>query len=109
MNPSKVLHELLNAVLEWEQADARRSQLADSKSAKPADVAAANARLIAAIKRLRAAAREIRKLMRTAKKPRVPVDWGKIIDVSAKVLSVVKDAKDGAAQRLPTHIIDMKP
>jgi hypothetical protein len=106
------LQDLVAAVLEWEQADAARMRLADSKSANPADLKAADQKLIAAIKRLRLVARELRKAMKSplAKKPKTPIDWGKILDVSAKVVGTLKDLKDGGkVEPIRARVIDATP
>ena len=106
----KTLTDLVTAVLDWEQADAVRMRLADSKSANPADLKVADQKLIAAIKRLRVVARELRKLTKSplAKKPKTPIDWGKILDVSAKVVGALKDIKDGKPEPpIRARVIDM--
>lgn len=105
--PQDVLRELVDAVLTWEQADAFRARIHDSKRASEADLEQANVRLVAAIKNLRAVARELRKLTeqssvvkrtkrgKVAAQPKMPLDWNRIIDNVAKVAGVVKDIKDG--------------
>ena len=116
MNPSQVLTELVNAVLAWEEADSLRLKLVDSKSAKLNDLTAANLKLISSIKRLRAAAREVRKLIKSPiKKKKRPIDWSKIIDTTAKVVGAVKDIKDRTTASTlpagidPSKVVDMKP
>lgn len=117
MNPSQLLTELVNAVLAWEEADALRARLIDSRSTRPADLQAANVRLVTAIKRLRIVAREVRKLVKNpavGRKKKMTINWGKVIDTVAKVSVVVKDIKDKANVPAnlppgidPTKVVDM--
>jgi hypothetical protein len=43
-------------------------------------------------------------------KRKTPIDWGKILDVSAKVVGTLKDLKDGGRyEPIRARVIDMKP
>jgi hypothetical protein len=112
-NAAQLFTDLVNAVLAWEEADAIRSRIVDSKKATRAEVEAANARLMSSIQRLRTVAREIRRFSKLAprKKKSAPLPWGKIIDVAAAALDVAKKAKDSSAIVAPVvqaRVIDMK-
>lgn len=95
MSPSKVLTDLIEAVLEWESADSQRLKVLDSKSASKADQDASNRRLVRAIKQLRVAAKNLKTLIRSKpKKQKQKINWFKVIDTVAGLSGALKSAKD---------------
>lgn len=116
MNPSQLIQELVSAVLAWEEADAKRARLLDSKSAKKTEVDVANHNLVVAIKRLRAVSRELRKVVSGKSKLRKPINWGKIINAVAKTMTLVNGVVQQQQQQQgelppginPAKVIDME-
>jgi len=89
MDPKVVLRDLVSAVLEWEEADAVRRRVLDSKKATEAEAQAANLRLVKAIGRLRLVAKSVRKLMgsKVIKKKGGSFNWLAALKITAKVLN----------------------
>jgi hypothetical protein len=106
MDPKKAIKEIIEALLAWEEADAIRARIADSKSASPQEIKAANAKLVASIRRLRTIAREVRKLMRSKPKKKSNFDWNwmKALDITTKALTTMNDAVKPQPQ---SRIIDV--
>jgi len=107
MTPQQVLKNLVAAVLAWEEADAHRIKVLDSKRATPRDVQAANTKLASAIGKLRTATTDLRKLLGSAPKKKTKnFDWLKALDITTKVLNGVKNVTDKQSLRL-TDVIDV--
>lgn len=113
LDPKEILKELVSAVLEWEDADAQRTRILDSKRATPDEVRAANTRLVASIRKLRTVAKKVRKLMngKTLKKKGSSFNWLAALKVTAKALNAVVDVSERnpthvSDRRYPTHVID---
>jgi hypothetical protein len=107
MDPQKLLKDLIAAVLAWEEADAIRGRIADSKSATAAQRREADVKLMAAIRQLRAVARALRVAMRSApKKKGKGFNWMKALDITTMALNTVKEVTDKGRLVPTVRVID---
>lgn len=115
-SPSQILRELAEAAILWRATKAQYLDLADRKTAKPADVAAARKRHMQAVARLDTATLAFERLQLAVKNGargmvKKAIPWKKIVDGVAAAATIVSKATDNGghppSKFVEAQVIDM--